>query len=220
MISSKFRFFCSWSGGKDSCLSLYHAIQDGGSPVCLLNMLQEDGKRSRSHNLNIETLKKQASALGIPLLTRSTTWDEYEANFISALNELKGKGLLVGIFGDIDIQEHRDWIERVCSTVNINPRLPLWKRSRKGLLHEFIQLGFNATIIAIKEDELDKKFLGRSIDEKLLSDLEQTGIDLSGENGEYHTIVTDGPIFSFPLKIKIVGQNAHKGYRFLDVSVA
>ncbi len=219
MKNSKFKFFCSWSGGKDSCLSLYHAIQAGGSPAYLLSMLREDGKRSRSHGLTFETLKKQASVLGIPLITRSTTWDDYEANFISALQELKEKGIEFGVFGDIDMEEHREWVERVCSTVNITPRLPLWKRARKSLLQEFIKLGFMATMIVIKEEELDEKFLGRKFDEALLADLEKTGIDLSGEKGEYHTIVTDGPIFSSPLKIKKEGVSSHQGYKFLEISV-
>ena len=212
-------FFCSWSGGKDSCLSLYHAIQSGGTPQYLLNMLREDGKKSRSHGLSFETLQIQAKSLNIPLMTRSTTWDEYESHFISALKELKQKGVEVGIFGDIDIEEHREWVEKVCSTVDIKPILPLWKRKRRELLEEFIELGFKATIIVIKEDVLDKKYLGREIDPNLIKELEETGIDISGELGEYHTIVTEGPIFSRSLKIIEKGQASHSGYRFLDISL-
>ncbi|MFX0137456.1 MAG: diphthine--ammonia ligase [Candidatus Hodarchaeota archaeon] len=218
-MKENFSFFCSWSGGKDSSLSLYHAIQMGGHPSYLLNMLREDGKRSRSHGLTLNSLQKQAKALGIPLVTRSTSWDDYEANFISALQEFREKGIEVGVFGDIDIEEHREWVERVCSYVKIKPCLPLWKRPRKELLRELLDLGFKATIVVIKEDKLDKKFLGKTIDKEVIAELESIGIDLSGESGEYHTIVTDGPIFSYPINLEKKEKKSKDGYWFLDISV-
>ncbi|NVM02996.1 MAG: diphthine--ammonia ligase [Candidatus Helarchaeota archaeon] len=218
-MQKNFSFFCSWSGGKDSSLSLYHAIKMGGRPSYLLNMLREDGKRSRSHGLTFDSLQKQAKALGIPLVTRSTSWDDYEANFISALQDFKKKGIEIGVFGDIDIQEHREWVERVCSYVKIKPCLPLWKRSRKELLRELLDLGFKATIIVIKEDKLDKKFLGKTLSKEVIAELETTGIDLSGESGEYHTIVTDGPTFSYPINLEKKEKKSKDGYWFLDISV-
>lgn len=213
-----FPFFCSWSGGKDSSLALYHAIQAGGKPYFLLTMLREDGERSRSHGLPVDLLKKQASALNIPLVVCSTSWDDYEATFISAIQKFKEQGIEVGVFGDIDIDEHREWVERVCSYVNIQPYLPLWKKFRKELIQELLKLNFKATIIVVKDDVLDKKFLGKKLDIKVISDLENIGVDISGEGGEYHTVVTDGPIFSHKIKIKIKGKSFHDGYWLLDVS--
>ncbi len=218
-MKENFSFFCSWSGGKDSSLSLYHAIKMGGRPRYLLNMLREDGKRSRSHGISFDSLQKQTKALGIPLVTRSTSWDDYEANFISALQEFQKEGIEVGIFGDIDIDEHREWVERVCSYANIKPFLPLWKRSRKELLGELLDLGFKATIIVIKEDKLDKNFLGKTLNKEVIAELETTGIDLSGEIGEYHTIVTDGPTFSYPINLEKKEKKFKDGYWFLDISV-
>ncbi|MFX1450024.1 MAG: diphthine--ammonia ligase [Promethearchaeota archaeon] len=218
-MQKKFSFFCSWSGGKDSALALYNVIQMGGEPKFLLNMLREDGKRSRSHGLTFDTLQKQAQALGIPLLTRSTSWDDYEAHFISALEELKKKGIEVGVFGDIDIEEHREWVERVCSYVKIKPLLPLWKKTRIELLKELLDLGFKATIIVVKDDKLSKNFLGRTLNKEVIAELEKVGIDLSGESGEYHTIVTAGPIFSHPINLNKKKVSSHNGYSFLDISV-
>ena len=106
-------FFCSWSGGKDSCLALYNAICQGGKPRFLLTMLVEDGKRSRAHGLPVTVLEKQDSAMGIPLRVRSTSWDDYEQTFISALMEFKKDGVQAGVFGDIDLEAHLQWTQRV-----------------------------------------------------------------------------------------------------------
>ena len=84
--------FCSWSGGKDSCLALYHAVRNGGKADRLLTMLEENGERSRSHGLPLTLLQQQAEALSIPLIVRSTSWDDYEATFISTLREFKEEG--------------------------------------------------------------------------------------------------------------------------------
>lgn len=211
-------FFCSWSGGKDSCLALYRAFRGGGRPRFLLTMLAEGGQRSRAHGLPVTVIGRQSSALGIPLITRATSWDDYEATFIAALRKLKEDGVGVGVFGDIDVDAHREWVERVCSSAAIRPRLPLWKEDRHTLLEELIEVGFKATIIAVKEGVLDGRFLGKTLDLGVVREIKAAGIDASGEQGEYHTVVTDGPIFSAPLRLDIRGQIARGGYRFLDAS--
>ncbi len=95
-------FFCSWSGGKDSCLALYHAIENGGNPHSLLTILSEDGATSRSHALPKPLIEKQARSLGLKPVFRSASWKQYEAEFIAALQEFKRSGIEVGVFGDID----------------------------------------------------------------------------------------------------------------------
>ncbi len=216
---SRLPFFCSWSGGKDSCLALYYAIQHGGCPACLFTLLTEDGNRSRSHGLARSVLQQQARRLSVPLVVAATSWPDYQATFVSVLSEFKAGGIDVGVFGDIDIDSHRNWCERVCSTANIEPYHPLWKRSRRDLLDEFVELNFKATIIAVKEGPLGRDFLGKGLNATTVGELEDVGIDASGEGGEYHTVVTDGPIFSS--KIHLVSGDCvrHDGYWFLDVSV-
>jgi len=103
-------FFCSWSGGKDSSLALYRAIKEGGKPCFLLTILTEDNQRSRSHGLLSGLIEKQALALGIPLIFRAASWENYEEAFTSAICALREQGIETGVFGDIDIEEHREWV--------------------------------------------------------------------------------------------------------------
>ena len=210
-------FFCSWSGGKDSCLALYCAIQAGGKPNFLLTMLDETGKRSRSHALPVALLEKQAQTLGIPLITRSASWADYEKNFIDALHEFSKQGILYGVFGDIDLEDHLAWCRRVCEYADIETYHPLWQRERSDLLNEFIALGFKATIISVKQGTLSTDFLGQTIDTVFLEEIKNQGIDICGEKGEYHTVVTDGPIFSNAVPIKTQNQTLIDGYWFLEV---
>ncbi len=102
--------------------------------------------------------------------------------------------------------------------MKIRPYEPLWKRERRDLLNEFLQLGFKATIIVIKQGALSSSFLGRTLDQQVITDMEKTGIDPSGEKGEYHTVVTDGPIFSSAIHLQLKDQVVRDGYCFLDVS--
>jgi len=212
-------FFCSWSGGKDSCLALYRAIQNGGNPHSLLTILCEDGVTSRSHALPKPLIEEQARNLGLQPVFRSASWQQYEVEFISALHEFKKSGIEVGVFGDIDVDSHREWVRRVCGVAGIVPVHPLWKRDRRELLEEFIALGFSAQIVVINEQKLDKRFLGKIIQAQTISEMEEAGIDPSGELGEYHTVVTGGPIFSSKVEIKTVGQEHHEAYCFLKVDL-
>lgn len=210
-------FFCSWSGGKDSCLALYHAIQNGGRPRYLLTMLVEDGQRSMSHGLPITVFQEQANAIGIPLITRPTSWDRYEETFLSALDEIKRNEIEFGVFGDIDLEEHLQWCQRVCSAEGVQPYHPLWKRDRRHLLNEFVGLGFKATIIAVRRGVLDEAFLGKILSQEVIQEIEASGIDASGEAGEYHTVVTDGPIFSSPVRLEIRDRVQKDGCILLSV---
>jgi len=211
--------FCSWSGGKDSCLALYRAIKEGGRPKALLTMFREGGERSRSHGLTTKLIEKQASSLNIPLITRPATWENYEQTFINALHGFKDDGINVGVFGDIDLDPHLEWVEKVCAKAGIEAYEPLWKCKRGDLLDELFAAGFKATIVSIKESLLDKKFLGMTLSPELIKEFAEIGIDPSGEEGEYHTVVTAGPIFSTPIELDPKEQVSVQGYRFLDVSV-
>ena len=194
-------FFSSWSGGKDACLALHRACMAGAQPACLLTMLREDGIRSRSHGLRRDVIAAQAATLGIPLFTKCATWAGYEAAFIDALHKIRKKGITSGVFGDIDFPPHLEWEEKVCAQAGLIPYLPLWQDARPALLHEFIALGYKALIVRVNENKLNRKFLGRIIDLEIVGEFQKIGIDPCGENGEYHTIVVDGPIFFRPLPV-------------------
>lgn len=211
--------FVSWSGGKESSLACYKAKTNRLTPSYLLNMTVEDGSRSRTHGLAREVLSLQAAAIGIPLIQRKTSWESYEDNFKKTVLELKEEGTEGGVFGDIDLEEHRRWVKRVCKEIGIRPYLPLWGKCQKKVLEDFINLGFQAVVVAVKAEILGKRWLGRKIDGKFVKDIARVdGITLCGEGGEYHTLVIDGPIFK--KKIRIVESKVvqREQQRFLDIS--
>jgi len=213
------KVFVSWSGGKETSLACYRASKSKDIDVaCLLNMTSEDGTHSASHGVSSELLKKQAEAMGMPIIQRGARWGTYEGEFKKAVSHLKKEDVEAGVFGDIDVQEHRDWVERVCKDIGIKPILPLWKGEREELLEEFIEAGFRAIIVATQPDLLGKEWLGRQVDGKLVKDLKELGnIDLCGEKGEYHTFVYDGPIFKKPVEFAIGEKTLKDKHWFLKI---
>ena len=211
------KFTCSWSGGKDSCMALYYAIQNGGIPLSLLTMCIEDGEMTRSHGLSPAIIYSQAESLNIPVSTVNTSWQNYEVNFINALKDLNiSRGIDSAVFGDIDLEAHKEWEDKVCKKADITAFLPLWKMNREQILKEFLDVGFKAVIVAVKENCLDKDFLGRELDHAIISEFKDKKIDPCGENGEYHTVVIDGPLFSKPVDFKKGKISKHSGYLFLE----
>ena len=213
----KKNLFCSWSGGKDSSLSLYHALKTS-NVVCLVTAMMESGEVSRSHGLSHSVLRAQADALNIPLLIFNTSWEEYEKNYLKILDHLKNKHLLDGgIFGDIDIEDHKKWCVNLCESNNMKAYRPLWQQERESILSEFLELGFKAKIIAVNEKKLHRDFLGRDLNKELIEEFREKNIDICGENGEYHTIVYDGPIFETQLSLRQGDITLKSGYWLLEV---
>ncbi|MFH1460207.1 MAG: diphthine--ammonia ligase [Candidatus Omnitrophota bacterium] len=209
---NRMKSFVSWSSGKESALALYR-MQKKTQVSCLLNMVSEDKKRARSHGIEVELIKTQSEALGLPLILKTSTWANYEAVFKKTLIELKSKGINSGIFGDIDMPAYKNWVKKVCAYAGIKAYLPLWQEPRKVLMDEFIRLGFKAIVICVKTEYLNKNWLGRVIDKEFIKKLKTLrNVDLCGENGEYHTFVYDGPIFKKPVefvKNKIINKKEH-----------
>jgi diphthine-ammonia ligase len=210
---------CSWSGGKDSCLALYRELAKGGQLRCLVTMFTEDGERSRSHGLAREVLEAQAAAIRVPLLVASASWDHYEAAFVELLGRAKSHGADAAVFGDIDIPRHREWEENVCRAAGLNAELPLWQCDRMALLEEFWAAGFEARIVVAREEVVDRRFLGRVLDRAMAKELSATGVDACGENGEFHTVVTGGPLLREPIELELREQVLRSGCWFQDVAV-
>jgi diphthine-ammonia ligase len=213
-------FLFSWSGGKDSCLALYRALQAGGSCSALLTMLDENGERSRSHGLRPEVLEAQARAMKLPLHVGLASWSSYEAVFVEQLQTLRESGVTAAVFGDIDLEDHRQWEEKVCARVGLKTCLPLWKAPRRALLDEFLAAGFTAIVVAAREDRLPPDCLGRVLDEELIAWIESHGCDACGEEGEYHSVVVNGPLFHQPLQLIAGERSLHGGCWFLDFQLA
>lgn len=208
--------FCSWSGGKDSCLALHRSKGTGLEPVCLLTMMCDDADRSRSHGLKRSVVEAQANAMGIELVTRSVSWDSYEEAFIDALKEIRLKGVDTGIFGDIDLRDHRDWVERVSAEADMSAVLPLWQENRSQMVRECLEAGIDARIVSCRADVMDKSFLGRPLTFELALELESMGIDACGENGEFHTVVVNGPMFRLGLELEQVRVYEHGGHLAME----
>lgn len=197
------KVFVTWSGGKESALACYGAKLLGLQVSHLVNMISQDGRRSMSHGLPPGLISLQAQAMGVPIVQRPTTWEGYEADFKETILTLKEKGVTGGVFGDIDLKEHRDWDDRVSRELKIRPYLPLWGKDQIWLLDDFIRLGFEATVVVTKAGLLGEEWLGRKIDEDFIEDISKLkgAVTPCGEAGEYHTFVTSGPIFKERINI-------------------
>jgi len=209
-------YISSWSGGKDSCFACYQAICEGYNVSHLLNFISKEYKRVSFHGTEAKLIQLQAEAIGIPLLQKETTWNGYEQEFKDAVKSLIPNGVTGMVFGDIYLQEHKDWVERVCRELGIEAIEPLWEQDPERVLLEFIDAGFEATIVSAKSELFDDKWIGRKVDREFLSHLKDNNIDLCGENGEYHTFVTDGPMFQKRIKITKSQPITRDGYWFLD----
>ena len=210
--------FACWSGGKESALACYKTMREGIEVSCLVNMTSEDGLHSRSHGVSSEVIRLQAQAIGIPLIQQRSSWKTYEENFEKVISDLKQEGVEVGIFGDIDLQGHRDWVERVSGEMKIKPILPLWGKERVQLYQDFIQAGFKAIVISLNTKLLSEDWLGRILDEQFLEEMQQLeNVDLCGEKGEYHTLVIDGPLFKKPFRVKTGKKIQQKERALLEI---
>ena len=214
----KLKAFVSWSGGKDAALSYYRAMKDF-HVTHLLNMVAEDGRISRSHGIRTGVLRLQAEAVGLPIVQPRSSWETYEAEFKRALSGLKGRGIETGIFGDIDLEGHREWVERVCRESGMEAVLPLWgEKNRENLIEELIKSGFEAVVVATRKDMLGPEWLGRVVDRDFTRDISEIkDVDISGENGEYHTLVISGPIFKKRINIIKAEKITRDEHCFLDI---
>jgi diphthine-ammonia ligase len=210
---------CSWSGGKDSCFALMQAIQVGYTPAVLLNVLNEEGQVSRSHGIPAAILEAQSLAAGIPIHLISSSWQEYETHFTHALQTLRQQYQLThAVFGDIDLQPHRDWEEKVCSNARLTAVLPLWQQDRRQLVSQMLEAGIETMIVSCNEI-MGERFLGKIITPALVEDLEQVGVDVCGENGEFHTLVLDCPLFSNPIAVDVSDKVKHEKYWFTKLAL-
>jgi diphthine-ammonia ligase len=191
------KIVAAWSGGKDSCFACYKALQEGHEVVNLLIMMS-DPSISNFHMIRSDMLDAQSQATEIPIVKWTTTLDTYEQEFKKALLQMKAKGVEGIVTGDVfDVALHEaGWLDRICKEVGLIPVRPLWHRDTQQILEEFMNTGFKATVVRIVTNLLSMDWLGREINKKFLDDLLKLGtIDPCGEHGEFHTFVTDGPLF-------------------------
>jgi uncharacterized protein (TIGR00290 family) len=199
----------SWSGGKDSALALQQ-LRSGGEHevVALLTSVTRRYDRVSIHGVRRALLEAQAAALGLPLievgLEPKASDAAYQRAFLDALDLLSRKHPAVThiAFGDLYLRDVRDYRDRLLAGTAYRGLYPLWERPTRALAESFVADGFAATLVCVDETQLDARFAGRRFDRALLAELPQS-VDPCGENGEFHTFVHDGPIFSEPIAVAI-----------------
>lgn len=213
------KFIASFSGGKDSVLALYKAMKVGEA-LGLIVMLEEEGKRSRSHGMPPEIIHAQAEAIGLPVYKASASWADYEEVFINLLENAKHQGAEVLVTGDLDMTAHGCWQDEVSSKVGLNLGMPLWQMDHRETVEEFINLGFISILVTVnlslnmREDDL-----GRILTLAYVEELVARGIDPCGEGGEFHTTVIDGPLFKHRIPVRQCDIIRHGEYAFLPLEL-
>jgi len=193
------KFVISYSCGKDSTLSLHKMIAAGHTPVGLLVMVNKDEKLSWFHGVDLGLLEQISASLDIPLIKCVSGGEEYHLELEEGLRRAKQLGAELCVFGDIDIAEHMEWGTARCNAVGLVPYYPLWHRDREENTKELIDLGYQCVIKCIRNADLPKDLLGKVLDHDMVAFMKELGIDVCGENGEYHTVTVGGPIFQTPI---------------------
>ena len=210
-----YKAYMNWSGGKDSALALYKIQQQKNYAVdCLLTSVNAVHNRISMHGVRRELLQAQVENIGLPLTTielpEEPAMNEYEEVLQKKVIGLKEQQFTHSIFGDIFLEDLKQYREQKLNAVGLQAVFPLWKIDTGDLINEFLALGFKTMIVCVNEHFLDKSFCGRIIDKDCINDF-PAGVDVCGENGEFHTFVFDGPIFKQPVSFT-KGEVVYKEY--------
>lgn len=211
----------SWSSGKDSAFALWEAQRDGQIDVaCLLTTVNEAHGRVAMHGVRDSLLDRQIAALGLPCLKVSIPSpcpnEVYEARMREATARLRQDGVTHMVFGDLFLEDIRAYREERLREAGLTGVYPLWGRDTRTLARAMIDSGLVAHLTCVDPRRLDRSFAGRRFGAGLLADLPDS-VDPCGENGEFHTVVTGGPMFSAPIPV-IAGEVVERdGFVFADV---
>lgn len=211
------RFVASYSGGKDSVLAIYRAMCQGYTPVQLLITYDTDKGRTWFHGIPEDLLQVISDSINIPIRLIKTNGDDYNQCFENALADAKCLGAEVCVFGDIDIADHKMWCVERCRSAGMEAFLPLWGEARERLVYEFIDSGFSSDITIIDTSRMSSEFLGKRLTRKIVKEICGQGVDICGENGEYHSFVYNGPIFKQPVRFGFGDKVIVNGYAVLPL---
>ncbi len=225
----------SWSGGKDSALALFELRRRFPliQPVGLTTTVSEEFRRVSTHGVREELLEDQAAAVGLalhkvylPTIPREVhpagncatvaPNSVYEECMLRALAEAKAQGVEAVVFGDIFLQDLREYRDRLMERAGLRPIYPLWRQDTRELFLRFHGDGFRAVTVAVNPDLLGVEFLGRPLDARFLAGYPASA-DPCGENGEYHTFVSDGPVFRRRVRYTLGTQEFHHPYRYQEL---
>lgn len=209
--------FC-WSGGKDSALALNRVLRDGRYEVVgLLTTCNDHFQRVSMHGVRLELLEAQARAIGLPLekvfVSQRSSNEEYQQKMAACLAAYQARGVTACVFGDIFLEDLRQWRDGNLAKIGLRGIYPLWKIDSRELIREFFELGFGTVICCTNDAYLGEDAVGRNIDEEFIRTL-PAGVDPCGENGEFHSFAFAGPIFREPVRFK----TGEKVYRPIEMT--
>jgi uncharacterized protein (TIGR00290 family) len=213
--------FVSWSSGKDSAFALCEARRLGLAEIVgVVTTVNERFDRVAMHGVRSELLDRQIAALNLPaikvLIPSPCTNEVYEERMAEACATLKAAGVHHLIYGDLFLEDIRAYRERTLAALGITPIFPLWGRDTRRLATEMIEGGHVAHLVCLDPKRIPAAFAGRRFDAGLLEEI-PANIDPCGENGEFHTVVTQGPMFSAPIGVSIGETVERDGFIFTDV---
>nr|WP_293303419.1 adenine nucleotide alpha hydrolase [Allomuricauda sp.] len=214
-MSQKPKTYFNWSSGKDSALALHYLLEQGHFNVDrLLTTVNAHYNRVSMHGLPRKVLEAQAASVGIPLevleVPEKPSMEQYNELMRNTVTQLRSEGYTHTGFGDIFLEDLKQYREDMLQPYGLTTLFPLWKKDTKQLIEEFLGLGFRAVIICINNSKLDASFLGQELSQELLNKF-PSDVDPCGENGEYHTFCFDGPIFKAPIPFTL-GEKVFKTY--------
>ncbi len=203
---SKIPIILSWSGGKDSSFALYHLLKSKKYEIkYLLTNIYKPNKRVSMHGVPEHLIVAQAKAIGIPLkimYLEEKTNEAYETKMKALLLEAKAEGINTVAFGDIFLEDLREYREERLKEVEMDAIFPLWNKSTKKLATDFIKNGFRTHVCSIDNSKIPEHLIGKDFSLDFLKQLPKN-IDPCGENGEFHTFCYEGPIFRYPIRFDV-----------------
>jgi uncharacterized protein (TIGR00290 family) len=217
------RAYVSWSSGKDSAFALHEARRSGLAEVVgVLTTINEAYERVAMHGVRDSVLDQQVAALGLPVLKvrlpDHCADDIYQQRMAQACAQLTAQGVRHVVFGDLFLEDIRAYRERQLAAAGMSGIFPLWRRDTRELAHTMIASGLVAHLVCIDPQHLPRAFAGRRFDLELLKDL-PPNVDPCGENGEFHTVVSAGPMFAAPIPVTVGEVVERAGFVFADVMV-
>lgn len=215
------KVIASWSGGKDSALSLYEVWKSGQYEiVSLLTTINQGYDRVSMHGVRRVLIEQQAKSIGLPLekvmLPKDCSEEQYDVIMNEVLGRFKQEGISRVVYGDIFLEWIKDYRTKNLTKLGMEGIFPIWGRDTRELSRTFIEEGFKAVITCVNTKMLSRKFLGRMFDKDLLADL-PPDIDPNGENGEFHSFVFAGPIFKDRVNYTLGRSVSGDSYSFQDL---
>jgi uncharacterized protein (TIGR00290 family) len=211
------RLTISWSGGKDSALALYRILLEGRHSVAGLHtVINKESHRVGLHGIPEEMVDEQARSIDLPLTKLYLKGRNRHADYVSLLqayyHQCKMSGIEGVVFGDIFLEDLKNFRQALLEPFGLIPMFPLWKKDPELILDNFLAAGFKSLLCSANAAYFGEHQMGKTLDINFMNSLPQQ-VDPCGENGEFHTFVYDGPLFSYPVAFE-PGQVVRHSYNY------